>query len=165
MVRILEGPGPPPDFLFALLGFAPIVLGLILVGVIVLVVVAATRKSSSPNGERSMRWLPLTYYYLATVVGLVITLTGVIGGVSGLVTAAFPRTGDEYIYSEPPYDDRGNPLKETAAEAKEREAEDLETSRQSGFAGGIRGGVAAAVGAPVFIWHLRQARRKEFTTA
>ncbi|HYZ93883.1 MAG TPA: hypothetical protein VFA34_16035 [Actinomycetota bacterium] len=160
MIRILEDRGPPPDFLFALLGFVPVVLVVGVIGVIVLIVVAATRKSAS-NGERSVRWLPLIYYYLATVIGLVITLTGVIGGVSGLVTAAFPRTGDEYIYSEPPYDDKGNPIKETPVEREERESEDLEISRQSGFAGGIRGGITAGVGAPVFVWHLRQARRKE----
>lgn len=108
------------------------------------------------------RWLPLVYYYLATIVGLTLLLVGLIGGLSGLVTAAFPETSDPFVYNfGPPFDERGNPKKEARAEKAEREAEQLERAQLGGFADAIRGGVTALVAAPVFFWHLRQARRKE----
>jgi hypothetical protein len=146
----------PPIGMFLSL-FGP-VLVLIAVVVIVLVIVAATRGDA---GDRRGRLLPLVYYYLATVVGLALVLAGVIGGLHGLVTAAFPKTADEFIFAEPPFSPEGDPVKESPSEKAEREAEALERSRQSGYAGAIQGGITALVGAPVFFWHLRQARRKE----
>ncbi len=110
---------------------------------------------------RRGRWLPLVYYYLATIVGLSFLLAGLIGGLNGLVTAMFPRTADEYIYSEPPFNDSGDPVEESAAEKEQREAEAFDQARNGGFAAGLRGLITAIVGAPVFFWHLRQARRRE----
>lgn len=108
------------------------------------------------------RWLPLVYYYLATVVGLTLLLVGLIGGLNGLVTAAFPSTSDEYIYSDVVNVDRQEkPIKESKAREEARAAEVQERARLRGFANAIRGGITALVAAPVFFWHLRQARRKE----
>lgn len=114
------------------------------------------------NEPRRGRWLPLVYYYLATIVGLVILLVGLIGGLNGLVQAAFPKASDELAYFDATeYDREGNPIEVTIKEKAEREAEAIERARLAGFAGALRGLVAAIVGAPVFIWHLRQARRRE----
>lgn len=111
---------------------------------------------------RRGRWLPLIYYYLATLVGLVITLVGLIGGLQALVQAAFPELSGEVIYSESPrVSPEGKPLKVSRAEERDARDEAIRRSRLQGFAEALRGGIAAAVGAPVFLWHLRQARRKE----
>lgn len=116
------------------------------------------------------RWISLLYYYLAAMVGLVITLVGIIGGLQALVGAAFPQLSDEVRFSEqqfrspevePPLRkgrDRDAPTEGELAAARD-EAE--ERARLNGFAGGLRGLIAALVGAPVFLWHIRQARRKE----
>lgn len=111
--------------------------------------------------RRGGRWLPLVYYYLATVIGLSITLVGLIGGLNGLVTAFVPEASDRYAFSTPRFDKNGEPVEETASEKAEREADAKEQARLSGIASGIRGLVAAIVGLPVFLWHLRQARRRE----
>lgn len=137
--------------------FGPEIAVAVAVVVIVVLVVAVTRG----DPERRGRLLPLVYYYLATTVGLVLVLVGVIMGLHGAVQAALPRTGGDFSYSEPPYDAQGNPVKESKAQKAEREADALKTSRASGVATGIDGGITALVGAPVFFWHLRQARRKE----
>lgn len=116
------------------------------------------------------RWISLLYYYLAAMVGLVITLVGIIGGLQALVGAAFPQLSDEVRFSHqelrspesaPPLKrgrDRDAPTEGELAAIRD-EAE--ERARLNGFAGGLRGLIAALVGAPVFLWHIRQARRKE----
>lgn len=153
------GPGFLPFPLFFVL---PFLIPLVAVVVIVLFIVAGIRSESGAPNDRRGRWLPLVYYYVATLVGLAIVLAGLIGGLNGVVTAAFPKTGDPFLYVEPPFDpETGRPLDESPREEEEREAEALDRARQSGVAGAIRGGTAAIVGFPVFFWHLRQARRKE----
>jgi hypothetical protein len=49
--------------------------------------------------EPRRRWLPLVYYYLATLVGLVVLLFGVIGGLNGLVQAALPQLAPEVRFA------------------------------------------------------------------
>lgn len=146
---------------FPFFGFLPLLGLLVATAVIVLFVVAGITGESGLAAERRGRWLPLVYYYLATIVGLALVLTGVIGGLHGLVTAAFPSTSPEVIFSEPRFDPEGRPIGETATEKAEREADARERARLGAFAGAIRGGITGLVGAPVFFWHLRQARRKE----
>jgi hypothetical protein len=141
----------PESFLLPLIG----------VIVIVLFVVAGVRGESNMQGERRGRWLPLVYYYLATIVGLALVLIGIIGGLHGLVTAALPSTSDQVTFMEPPFNAQGDPVKETPSEKAQREAEALKRARQSGYADSIQGGITAIVGLPVFLWHLLQARRKE----
>lgn len=154
----VSGPFPFPFPFFAFVPFLLLPFGVL---VIVLFVVAGIAGESRTPNERRGRWLPLVYYYLATLVGLSLLLAGLIGGLHGLVTAAFPSTASEFIYFEPPFDEKGRPVKESNSEESEREAEALERARRSGFAGAIQGGTTAIVGFPVFFWHLRQARRKE----
>lgn len=143
--------------IFPFFGLLPL-LGL---AAIVLFVAAGVAGEAGMASERRGRWLPLVYYYLATVVGLALVLVGTIGGLHGLVTAALPSTSPEVIFSEPRFDRDGNPVAETAREKAEREAEARDRARLGAFADAIRGGITGLVGAPVFVWHLRQARRKE----
>lgn len=110
---------------------------------------------------RRGKWLPLVYYYLATVIGLAILLFGLIGGLNGLVRAAFPKVSDELIYREPPFDERGRPLKVSAKETAAFESEAIDRARRRGFSEALDGLVATVVAGPVFFWHLRQARRRE----
>lgn len=142
---------------FGLGRFLPL---LVLVAIVALIG-AGIAGEAGTMAERRGRWLPLVYYYLATVVGLAILLVGAIGGLQGLVKAAFPSTAPEVIYSEPRHDKEGNPLEESRAEKARRERDARELARLVGFADAVRGGVTGIVGAPVFFWHLRQARRKE----
>jgi hypothetical protein len=106
------------------------------------------------------RWIGLVYYYLATAVGLAIMLAGVIGGLQGLVTAALPRISSEARFAdvEAPKPD-GVQLTET--ERSQRRTEAIERARLGGWDQALRGAVTTVVGAPVFVWHLRQARRKD----
>jgi hypothetical protein len=111
------------------------------------------------------RWIPIVYYYLATLVGLVILLVGVIGGLQSLVDVVFPQLSSEVRFAEPTLergpDSPGVAREPTDEERESARADSLERARLGGYAGGLRGLIAALVGAPVFLWHLRQARRKE----
>ena len=111
--------------------------------------------------ERRGRWVPLVYYYLASIIGLTMLLFGVIGAANGLVNVAFPRASEEFAYSRPVYDERGKSVDDSPREKAAREAEALERARAVGLSRSIRGGIMAVVAVPVFVWHLRQARRKE----
>jgi ABC-type cobalamin transport system permease subunit len=106
------------------------------------------------------RWIGLVYYYLATAVGLAIMLAGVIGTLQGLVTAALPRISSEARFAdvEAPKPDG---VQLTEAERSERRREAIERARLGGWDQALRGAVTTVVGAPVFVWHLRQARRKD----
>lgn len=110
------------------------------------------------------RWLPLIYYYLATVVGLAILLVGLIGGLRGVVQAAFPKTSDEFRFSGFAVREvtpEGRPVKLRERETLRAEEDALDRARQAGIADAFDGLIAALVAGPVFFWHLRQARRRE----
>jgi ABC-type cobalamin transport system permease subunit len=122
-------------------------------------------RTEEPHGaERAepdrTRWIGLVYYYLATAVGLAILLTGVIGSLQGLVTAALPRISSEARFADV---DAPKPdgVQLTESERSRRRAEAIERARLGGWDQALRGVVTTVVGAPVFAWHLRQARRKD----
>ena len=104
-------------------------------------------------------WLPMVYYYLATAIGLVVLLFGLIGGLHGLVNAALPELSAEVRYTTYMVKPDGTPMA-PADEAKAK-SDAIERARLSGYADAVYGAVAVVVGAPVFVWHLRQARRRE----
>lgn len=118
--------------------------------------------SMATEGRRG-RWLPLVYYYLATVVGLALLLTGLIGGLRGLVVAAIPQASHEFGFAEfgPTFGPEGERIELSKEERAEQRERALERARLGGFADALQGLVTAVVAAPVFFWHLRQARRKE----
>lgn len=112
---------------------------------------------------RRGRWIPLVYYYLATLIGLTIMLVGLIGGLQGLVKAAIPQISDEVRFAqvERPIDRNGRQIDFDEEDEQRAKAKAIENARLSGFAAALEGLVTAAVGTPIFLWHLRQARRSE----
>lgn len=112
---------------------------------------------------RRGRWIPLVYYYLATVIGLSIMLVGLIGGLQGLVKAAIPQISDEvrFARADRPIDRNGRVVEISELDEERAKAEAVENARLSGFAAALEGLVTAVVGTPIFLWHLRQARRSE----
>lgn len=114
-----------------------------------------------PTAARSEgpRWVGTVYYYLATAVDLGILLVGVISSLHGLVTAALPQLSSEARFSEFEVT-KPDGTQPTEAERSERKAEALDRARLGGWDRVVRGAVTTVVGAPVFVWHLRQARRK-----
>jgi hypothetical protein len=111
------------------------------------------------NQHKPGWWLPMVYYYLATAIGLVVLLIGLIGGLRGLVTAAVPELSNEVRYSTYVVKPDGTPA-DPGQEAELRE-DALERARIGGYADALYGAVAVVVALPVFGWHLRQARRRE----
>ena len=109
--------------------------------------------------HRSGWWLPMVYYYLATAIGLVILLVGLIGGLRGLVAAALPELSNDVRYSADMIKPDGTRISPTDEERARADA--IERARLGGYADALYGGVAVVVGLPVFAWHLRQARRRE----
>ena len=91
---------------------------------------------------RKSSWVTLLYYYLAALTGLVIVIVGAIMAVNSGVDAIFfekpqpPAEQDFYCYDCP--NDRGDALEDA-----------------------VKGALTAAVGFPIFLWHIRNARRKE----
>lgn len=84
-------------------------------------------------------WIALVYYYIAALIGLVIVITGAIIAVNSAVDALFfdpPPEQQEFVYYDE--DDRGDHLESA-----------------------LKGLLTAAVGAPIFWWHVRQARRTD----
>ena len=107
-------------------------------------------------------WLPSVYYYLATAVGLILMLFGLVGGLRGLVTAALPEISSEVRYaSSATYPKPDGTTVLTPAEQEQARADAMHQARIGGYADALYGAVAVVVGAPVFWWHLRQARRRE----
>jgi hypothetical protein len=111
--------------------------------------------------RRSGAWLPMVYYYLATAIGLIVVLIGLIGGLRGLVNAALPQLSSEVRYTiySPVSPDVKQGL--SASDQEQARADAMERARTSGYADALYGAVAVLVGAPIFVWHLRQARRRE----
>jgi ABC-type cobalamin transport system permease subunit len=111
------------------------------------------------NQHKPGWWLPMVYYYLATAIGLVVLLFGLIGGLRGLVTAAIPEISSEVRYSS--YIMKPDGTQASPAEEDKLRADAIERARIGGYADALYGAVAVVVGLPVFVWHLRQARRRE----
>jgi hypothetical protein len=104
-------------------------------------------------------WLPMVYYYLATAIGLVVLLIGLIGGLRGVVNAALPELSSDIRYSSYLIKPDGTQL--SPAEEEKARADAIERARLGGYGDALYGAVAVVVGLPVFVWHLRQARRRE----
>ena len=114
------------------------------------------------NQRRPGAWLPSVYYYVATAIGLILMLFGLVGGLRGLVTAALPEISSDVRYATvapQPIGKDGS----TATPQEQQQAHDdaVHRARVGGYADALYGAVAVVVGAPVFLWHLRQARRRE----
>ncbi|MFN2610381.1 MAG: hypothetical protein ABR507_05850 [Actinomycetota bacterium] len=114
------------------------------------------------------RWIPIAYYYLATVVGLTIVLVGTIGGLQGLISVAVPQVSEDVRFSSPEFPPDQKAVVSTPAQRerfesdrKEARVRAIKDARLGGIGDALRGLVAALVGAPVFFWHLRQARRRD----
>ncbi len=112
---------------------------------------------------RRGRWITPAYYYLAALVGLAILLVGLIGGLQGLVQAAFPKTSEDVRYASEPtdYGPEGEEVTVSEPERMRRRAVAIDAARLAGLGQALDGLVAGTVGAPVFLWHLKQARRRE----
>lgn len=147
---------------FPLLG---LVLALVGVAVVVVLVTAVlVLRHDDQVTDSSKRW-SMPYYYAAALIGLVMVLAGLVGGLSGLVQAALPETSDEVLYLEPySFSVEGEPEALSPEEEERRRQQALDDARARGVADAIRGAILAGVGAPVLIWHLRQARRRESTS-
>ena len=111
------------------------------------------------NQHKPGWWLPMVYYYLATAIGLVVLLVGLIGGLRGLVTAAIPEISSDVRYSS--YIMKPDGTQASQAEEDKLRADAIERARLGGYADALYGAVTVAVGLPIFVWHLRQARRRE----
>ncbi len=110
------------------------------------------------NQHKPGWWLPMVYYYLATAIGLVVLLFGLISGLRGLVTAAVPELSNDVRYGSYVYGPNGTPANKSEAELR---ADAIERARVGGYADALYGAVSVVVALPVFVWHLRQARRRE----
>jgi hypothetical protein len=115
------------------------------------------------NQRRPGAWLPSVYYYVATAIGLIVMLVGLVGGLRGLVTAALPEISSEVRFAAtapvPGKPDGSTTL--TPQEQQQVHDDAVHRARIGGYADALYGAVAVVVGAPVFWWHLRQARRRE----
>jgi hypothetical protein len=101
--------------------------------------------SDSPeaNQARKSSWVTLLYYYLAALTGLVIVIVGAIMAVNSGVDAIFfeppaQPSAEQNVYCYDCPNDRGDALEDA-----------------------LKGALTAAVGFPIFLWHIRNARRKE----
>jgi hypothetical protein len=111
------------------------------------------------NQHKPGWWLPMVYYYLATAIGLVVLLIGLIGGLRGLVTAALPELSSDVRYST--YVTKPDGTTMNAADQEKARADAIDRARLGGYADALYGAVSVVVALPLFAWHLRQARRRE----
>jgi hypothetical protein len=121
---------------------------------------AANEEAVMSTQRRSGWWLPMVYYYLATAIGLVILLIGLIGGLRGLVTAALPELSSDVRYASS-YVMKPDGTTLSPADEEKARADAIDRARLGGYADALYGAVAVVVSLPVFVWHLRQARRRE----
>jgi len=129
--------------------------------VVALTTLVLVLRHDDPMTDPSRRW-SAAYYYAAALIGLLMVLAGIVGGLSGLVQAALPQTSEEVLYFDPyNFSPDGKPEPLSPEEEDRRRQQALEDARAIGVADALRGVILAGVGAPVLIWHLRQARRRE----
>jgi hypothetical protein len=114
------------------------------------------------NQRRPGAWLPSVYYYVATAIGLIVMLFGLVGGLRGLVTAALPEISSDVRYATvAPAPGKPDGTSLTPQEQQQAHDDAVHRARIGGYADALYGAVSVVVGAPVFWWHLRQARRRE----
>jgi hypothetical protein len=85
-------------------------------------------------------WIGSLYFYAAALIGLVFVLVGLTSGLQGAARASLPGV---YYDGKCDYCD-------TKAQV-----------RDHGIADVVSGFVFTGIGAPVLLWHLRQARRRD----
>jgi hypothetical protein len=89
-------------------------------------------------------------------------LFGLVGGLRGLVTAALPEISSDVRYSTvAPVPGKPDATTLTPQEQQQAHDDAVHRARIGGYADALYGAVSVVVGAPVFWWHLRQARRRE----
>lgn len=99
--------------------------------------------SSDATPTRKSSWVTLLYYYLAALTGLVIVIVGAIMAVN---------SGVDAIFFEPP---------EQSSTEQDFYCYDCPNDRGDALEDALKGALTAGVGFPIFLWHIRNARRKE----
>lgn len=104
-------------------------------------------------GRPRPSWATFVYYYLAALIGLIVIVTGAVNIAQGLTTAIFPPdTGLAYVTGP------GGGVDLFPSDPFSRFEE---VDRTDGLRDALEGLLTAAVGVPVFWWHLNEARRRE----
>ena len=110
-------------------------------------------------------WSGHVYYYTASLVGLSLVLFGAVGVMRGLLQAAVPTAAPEFRYSQEIYPERLEPPstspQPTLSPTERRRQVAVDRIRAEGLFRAVEGLSLAVVGAPVFVWHIRRARRRE----
>lgn len=89
---------------------------------------------------RRPSWIGLLYFYVAALIGLGFVLVGTTMALTGAAKAVVPS-----VYYDGPCE---------YCDSKEH-------VRKDGLENALSGGITNVIGAPVLIWHLRQARRRD----
>lgn len=93
--------------------------------------------------ERRFSWIGYLYFYVAALIGLGFVLVGTTMALTGAAKAALPS-----VYYDGPCD----------------YCDSEEEVRRNGLEDALSGGITNVIGAPVLIWHLRQARRRDLSS-
>lgn len=113
-----------------------------------------------------LHWSGYVYYYLAALIGLAFVLFGLVRVYSGLIQAALPRSSPEFEYRREvvphaPLNDAAPPPSPSHAEVRAQKDQAAKEIRAEGIYQALEGVGATVVGAPVFLWHIRRARKRD----
>ncbi|MGI9193639.1 MAG: hypothetical protein ACR2FO_03915 [Actinomycetota bacterium] len=103
----------------------------------------------------------MLYYYLATILGLTLLLVGSISAAQGLVHRAIPESSPDYYVETTKSGENGKDVSLSPSELAKAKAQARQEARQTGAGEALDGLIEAIVGAPVFLWHLTQVRKRE----
>lgn len=113
-------------------------------------------------------WIGTAYYYIASLIGLAMIIAGTVGMLQSGLDALFPRASSDYQWRSVPepifVDGRDTPATPSPAEKRARQQEAVDQIRAESTRDAVGSGIIAAVGAPVFLWHIRRARAREEET-
>lgn len=105
--------------------------------------------------EAKRSWVTLLYYYVAALIGLIIVIVGILIALHALLDVIFFEDPLEGLTSDSSTVTSGDTVQFAELPGP------FSPSRGDKAKLILRGLVTAAVGAPVFWWHLREARRSE----
>ena len=120
--------------------------------------------------SQRLHWSGFVYYYVAALIGLSFVLFGLVSVYSGLIQSALPRSSPDFEYRRDvngaePRNNQTPPPSPSPEQIRNQEDRAAEELRAEGFFQALQGFGATVVGVPVFVWHIRRARKREAAPA
>lgn len=118
--------------------------------------------------SRGVVWVPLAYYYLASLLSLAVLFSGLVTGIRGISTVVLPEGSPEVRQSVVGSSGaagtagKATKVREPAGQKGETpKSRAVGVAKDRGFREALQGLLVSLAGAALFVWHMRRARLRE----